>query len=114
MPTVTVEKTNGGHAREKMKGVELIFIAIGAISGAFLRYKITSSSPWMLLGTLPINVLIVNITGSFFLGLFSMLTTILNLDSKYSLLVAVGFCGSYTTMSSFALETTQMIDERLF
>ena len=37
-----------------------------------------------------------------------------NLDARYSLLVAVGFCGSFTTMSSFALETNNMIDNKQF
>jgi CrcB protein len=100
--------------KKKMKGIELAFIAIGAVTGAFLRYRITSASPLMLLGTLPVNVLIINIIGSIILGAFSVLAIIYNLDSKYSLLVAVGFCGSLTTMSSFALETTEMLDERFF
>ena len=96
-----------------MKGIEFVFIAIGAVAGALLRYRITSS-PLLLLDTLPVNVLIVNVIGSFILGVFSVLALVWNLDSKYSLLVAVGFCGSLTTMSSFALETTKMLDERFF
>jgi CrcB protein len=95
--------------------IEFVFVVIGAIAGALLRYRITSTSPpFLLLDTLPINVLLVNVIGSFILGVFSILAVVLNLDSKYSLLVAVGFCGSLTTMSSFALETTRMLDERLF
>jgi fluoride exporter len=116
MPTRMVEKQMVGE-REKVKGIiiEFVFIVIGAVAGALLRYRITSSSAsFLLLDTLPINVLLVNIIGSFILGVFSILAVVWNLDSKYSLLVAVGFCGSLTTMSSFALETTRMLDERLF
>jgi fluoride exporter len=93
--------------------IELLLIAIGAVVGAILRYKITSSS-LLLLGTLPLNVLLVNVIGSFILGIFSVLAVAWNLDPKYTLLIAVGFCGSLTTMSSFALESTRMLDERLF
>ena len=96
----------------RMKGIELIFLVVGAVAGAFLRYKIVSSP--MLLGTLPLNVLFVNIIGSFILGVFSVISISWNLDTKYSILVAVGFCGSLTTMSSFALETSNLVDNRLY
>jgi fluoride exporter len=95
-----------------MKGIEFILLVIGALAGAFLRYKIVSSP--MLLGALPLNVLVVNIIGSFILGVFSIVSISWNLDTKYSILVAVGFCGSLTTMSSFALETSNLLDNRLF
>ncbi len=95
-----------------MKGIEFVFLAVGAVAGAFLRYRITESP--MILGTLPVNVLAVNVIGSFILGVFSVLSVVWNWDAKYSLLAAVGFCGSLTTMSSFALETTRLIDERQF
>lgn len=89
-----------------------MFLAAGAVAGAFLRYRITESP--LILGTLPVNVLVVNVIGSFILGVFSVLSVVWNWDAKYSLLAAVGFCGSLTTMSSFALETTRLMDERQF
>jgi fluoride exporter len=96
-----------------LKGIEFVFLAMGAIAGAFLRYKIASTSP-ILLGALPANILIVNIIGSFVLGVFSVLSILWNLDVKYSLLIAIGFCGSLTTMSSFALETNNLIDNKQY
>lgn len=95
-----------------MKGMEFAFLAVGAIAGAFVRYKMAESP--LILGTLPINILIINVIGSFILGIFSVLSVLWNLDSKYSLLAAAGFCGSLTTMSSFALETSNLIDNRQF
>lgn len=95
-----------------MKGIEFAFLVVGAVAGAFVRYKLAESP--LILGTLPVNILVVNVIGSFILGVFSILSVLWNLDTKYSLLAAVGFCGSLTTMSSFALETTNMIDNRQF
>jgi fluoride exporter len=95
-----------------MQILEIGLLAVGAIAGAILRYKIVESS--IVVGGLPINVLIVNIVGSFVLGLFSVMALGLNLDPKYALLVAVGFCGSFTTMSSFALETSNLLDSSRF
>ena len=88
--------------------IEFILLAIGAVSGAFLRYAIVASP--QTIGGLPINVLVANVIGSFILGIFSALTLALNIDPRYTLLVATGFCGSFTTMSSFALETSNLID----
>jgi fluoride exporter len=95
-----------------MKGIEFVLLAVGAVVGAFLRYRLVES-PISVAG-LPVNVLVVNVLGSFILGLFSVAALFLNLDAKYSLLVAVGFCGSFTTMSSFALETSILWESNRF
>ncbi|WP_048110187.1 fluoride efflux transporter CrcB [Nitrosarchaeum koreense] len=91
-----------------MKGLEFVFLAVGSVLGAFLRYKITESP--LLFNSLPLNVLIVNIIGAFVLGMFIVISEQWNLDGRYSLLAAVGFCGSLTTMSSFALDSSNLFD----
>ena len=93
-----------------MKGFEFVFLAAGSVFGAFLRYKITEST--LLFNTLPLNVMIVNVIGAFILGAFVILSEQWNLDGRYSLLAAVGFCGSLTTMSSFALDSSNLIDNQ--
>ncbi|MGE5554919.1 MAG: fluoride efflux transporter FluC [Methanocella sp.] len=52
----------------------------------------------------------IKVLGSFLLGVFSVLSVAFHLDGQYSVFVAVGFCGSFTTMSSFALETTNLLE----
>ena len=101
--------------KEKMvdvKIIELALLAAGGLTGTFLRYRITESP--ILFGALQANVLIANIVGSFILGLFFVVSQQWNLDGKYALLIAIGFCGALTTMSSFALETNTLLDNRQF
>ena len=95
-----------------MKGIEFLLLGLGALAGAFLRYKMTESP--ILFGVLPINILIINVLGSFILGIFVVISMNYNLDPKYSIFIAIGFCGSFTTMSSFAFQSVSLIDTKDF
>ena len=95
-----------------MKGLEFIFLGVGSVLGAYLRYKITESP--LLFNTIPVNVLMVNVVGSFILGLFIILSQQWNLDGKYSLFTAIGFCGSLTTMSFLALDSTNLLENHQY
>jgi CrcB protein len=95
-----------------MKGLEFIFLGIGSVLGAFLRYKLTESP--LIFNTLSVNILIVNIAGAFILGVFVVLSQQWHLDSKYSLFAAVGFCGSLTTMSAFALDSSNLLESNQY
>ncbi len=94
-----------------MKAIEIVLLAIGAFLGAYIRYKIASFP--VIFGIVGSNVLVVNVIGSFVLGIFSVISVYMNLDSKYIFLIAIGFCGSLTTMSSFALESIDMLEKKL-
>ncbi len=91
-----------------MKGLEFVFLAVGSVLGAFLRYKVAESP--LLFNTLPVNVLIVNVVGALILGAFVIMSQQWNLNGRYSLFAAVGFCGSLTTMSAFALDSSNLLE----
>src|SRR4051812_24315845 len=89
----------------------VIWISLGAIAGANLRYFLSQQiGKWA--GTaFPYGTLAINVSGSFVLGFFLVWTTDRVLaDPRWRLLVAVGFCGGYTTFSSFAYESFALVE----
>ena len=90
---------------------DALWISIGAIAGANLRYIVSTWAAGALSPSLPFGTLIVNTTGSILLGFFLVWTTERVLaDPHWRLLVAVGFCGAYTTFSSYSFETIKLIE----
>jgi CrcB protein len=76
------------------------------VIGAAARYALSRYAAKILSPDFPYGTLIINITGSFLLGLFIIWTSERVLaDPRWRLLIAIGFCGSYTTFSSYAFET---------
>jgi CrcB protein len=87
-----------------------LLISTGAILGANLRYWIGGWAAGRFGATFPYGNLIINLTGSFVLGVFITLATErLLLDPRWRILVAIGFLGSYTTFSSYTFESMSLI-----
>ena len=84
-----------------------IFGAVGCLARYFLSVRITQ---W-LGSAFPYGILIINILGSFAIGLFAMLLMYRwQTDIMWRNAVIIGFLGGFTTFSSFSFDTVQMLE----
>ncbi len=92
--------------------VNYLWIALGAVAGASARYFLSGYIARVFSTTFPYGTLLINVTGSLVLGFFLVLAgERMLLDPRWRLLVAIGFCGSYTTFSSYAFESFAYIEQ---
>lgn len=89
-----------------------LWIAVGAVAGASARYFLSGLIARNFSTTFPYGTLLINITGSLVLGFFLVYSSErVLLDPRWRLLVAIGFCGSYTTFSSYAFESFALMEQ---
>jgi len=87
-------------------------ISVAAVLGANLRYVMSRVAMKEFGPVFPYGTLIINILGSFIVGLFVTWTTERVLVyPRWRLLVVVGFCGSFTTFSSYAYESMAFFEQ---
>jgi CrcB protein len=86
------------------------FLIIGGIVGTVARYTLAGFVYQVLGSDFPYGTLVVNLVGCFLIGLFSTLAEVkFLLDSNMRVLLMIGFCGAFTTFSTFMLETGNLI-----
>ena len=92
--------------------LNFLAISLGAIVGANARYVISRFAARLFGPVFPYGTLIINVSGSFIVGLFLVWTAErVLIDPRWRLLVVIGFCGGFTTFSSYAFETTAYFEQ---
>jgi CrcB protein len=86
-------------------------VAIGGFVGAPSRYVLDRAISGRVESDLSWGTFVINITGSFLLGLLTGLAAAGHLPAVAKALLGTGFCGAYTTFSTFSFETVRMLEE---
>ena len=89
----------------------ILMVSLGAVLGANLRYWIAvwvGQQRWG--AQLPLATLIINLSGSFLLGLiFTLASERFLIDPRLRVLIMIGFLGSYTTFSTYTYESIVLL-----
>ena len=91
------------------------WITVGSALGGMARYWCSGVVANLVGETFPWGTLVVNVVGSFIIGFFGTLT---GPDGRFLVapdartFVMIGFCGGYTTFSSFSIQTLALVQDR--
>jgi CrcB protein len=88
----------------------LLLIAVGGAAGSVLRYILGAAVQRTSGGGFPIGTLFVNVTGCFLIGMLVRHFLNMQLTPGARVLLIVGFCGGFTTFSTFSVETVALIE----
>jgi CrcB protein len=88
--------------------MNILLISIGGALGAIARYKLGIMIVRKEKHTFPLGTFLINIIGALLLGILCGL----NITGNPYLLLGDGFCGAFTTFSTFTVESVQLIRGR--
>ena len=88
------------------------YVALGSAIGGVARYLLGGWLQQRTGSSFPVQTLFINVSGSFLLGFlqrYGLETTVLSPEVRTML--TIGFCGGYTTFSTFSYETVRMLED---
>jgi CrcB protein len=95
--------------------IPFIFVGVGSMAGGMSRYGLTLITQNISAFTIPFGTLISNLAGCLLIGIIAGIggkTELMSTEMR--LLLATGFCGGFTTMSSFVYELGQYVQDKEF
>ncbi|MDO4976965.1 MAG: fluoride efflux transporter CrcB [Eubacteriales bacterium] len=91
--------------------IQCLFVGIGGFIGCVCRYLI-GLLPYKMENGFPIKTLIINVVGAFLISLFATFVTKGKItNTNIELMLKVGICGGFTTFSTFAFESTGLMNQ---
>lgn len=92
--------------------VNILIIGIGGFLGAITRYGVALWVGQRWGRSFPLGTFLINISGSFLIGLLmSLFTERFMVNPQWRLMLVVGFLGAYTTFSTFEYETGALVND---
>jgi fluoride exporter len=89
----------------------ILAVAVGGAIGSVARYLVAIGSGKIFGINFPWGILIINITGSFLIGVFvGLFATKWDLPQSVRIFLTVGICGGYTTFSTFSLDSYYLME----
>lgn len=87
----------------------ILIVALGGATGSVCRYLLSMAVKNASNDTaFPIGTFVVNILGCFAIGMLSQMSVAASISDTTKLLLVTGFCGGFTTFSSYILETVSL------
>ncbi len=87
-----------------------LLIAVGGAAGSVLRYVVGRAVQGSSASGFPIGTMVVNVTGCFLIGVLVRQLMNVQTSPEMRALLVVGFCGGFTTFSTFSAETIGLIE----
>jgi CrcB protein len=95
--------------------IALVFVGAGSMLGGLSRYGLTLATQNLSAFSLPYGTLVSNLAGCLVIGVIAGVSGKSELlSTEMRLLLATGFCGGFTTMSSFIYELGQFVQDKEF
>jgi CrcB protein len=92
--------------------LQVLFVALGGAIGSAARYLVGGWFAARFGAAFPYGTFVINVTGSFIVGLFlAFAQERVSLSPYWRLFFAVGFVGGYTTFSTFEYESIRLIQD---
>jgi fluoride exporter len=89
----------------------VLAVAVGGAIGSVARYLVAIGSGKIFGTNFPWGILIINVTGSFLIGVFvGLFATKWDLPQSVRIFLTVGICGGYTTFSTFSLDSYYLME----